>query len=84
VFPDSDNVPDHPIPSVFMNRDLAYHQDEPPVFFGHYWLPPNAAKVPLAQNVACLDYSVAKGGDLTAYRWDGEQVLSAEKFVGVR
>ena len=84
VFPDSETVPDHPIPSVLINRDLAYHQDEPPVFFGHYWLPPNAAKVPLAQNVACLDYSVAKGGDLTAYRWDGEQVLSAEKFVGVK
>jgi hypothetical protein len=54
------------------------------VVFGHYWLPPDAAKVPLAQNVACLDYSVAKGGDLTAYRWDGEQVLSAEKFVGAQ
>jgi hypothetical protein len=84
VFPDSETVPDHPIPTAFTNRDLAYRSDEPPVFFGHYWLPPESAKMPLAPNVACLDYSVAKGGDLTAYRWDGERVLNAEKFVGMR
>jgi hypothetical protein len=29
--------------------------------------------VPLAPNIACLDYSVAQlGGKLVAYRWDGE------------
>ena len=38
----------------------------------------------LARNIACLDYSVAKpGGRLTAYRWDGEQVLTKERFVWV-
>jgi hypothetical protein len=39
----------------------------------------------LAANVACLDYSVASksGGKLVAYRWDGEQELSNEKFVFV-
>ncbi|MEO9595212.1 hypothetical protein [Rhodopirellula bahusiensis] len=36
--------------------------------------------LPLAANVACTDYSVAKGGKLVAYQWDGEQVLSAKKF----
>ena len=84
VFPDSETVPDYPIPTAFTTRAVAYKSDEPPVFFGHYWLSPDAAKVPLAPNVACLDYSVAKGGDLTAYRWDRERVLNAEKFVGVR
>jgi hypothetical protein len=40
--------------------------------------------VPLAPNIACLDYSVAKpGGRLVAYRWDGEQTLSREKFIWV-
>ena len=38
----------------------------------------------LAPNIACLDYSVAKpGGKLVAYRWDGEQTLSGEKFEWV-
>jgi hypothetical protein len=31
--------------------------------------------------VACLDYSVAKGGFLCAYRWNGEQKLRNENFV---
>ena len=43
-----------------------------------YWL--TGTPTPLAANVACTDYSVAKGGKLVAYRWDGEQVLSADKF----
>jgi hypothetical protein len=31
-----------------------------------------------------VDYSVAEsGGRLTAYRWDGEQVLEKERFVWV-
>ena len=51
-----------------------------PVFVGHYWL---SAKRPaiLAENVACLDFSVAKGGFLCAYRWNGEQKLRNESFV---
>ena len=32
---------------------------------------------------ACVDWSVAKGGFLCAYRWDGEQTLDAGKFVWV-
>jgi len=40
--------------------------------------------VPLAPNIACLDYSVAKpGGKLVAYRWDDEQTLSRDKFIWV-
>lgn len=54
-----------------------------PVFVGHYWLSAPRPSV-LAGNVACLDYSVAKGGWLCAYRWDGEQQLSNEKFVWVK
>lgn len=54
-----------------------------PVFVGHYWLSAERPEV-LAPNVACLDYSVAKGGSLCAYRWNGEQQLSNENFVSVR
>jgi hypothetical protein len=51
----------------------------PPVFFGHYWF--DGRPDVLADNIACLDYSVAKGGPLVAYRWEGEASLSSEQFV---
>lgn len=56
-----------------------YGQSEKPVFFGHYWFRgiPQLVK----QNVCCVDYSVADGGLLVAYRHDGEQLLHQEKFV---
>ncbi|PKL77105.1 MAG: hypothetical protein CVV27_06855 [Candidatus Melainabacteria bacterium HGW-Melainabacteria-1] len=56
-----------------------YPSDAPPVFCGHYWL----SGMPRLQapNVCCLDYSIAKGGRLMAYRWDGEQVLDPAKLT---
>jgi hypothetical protein len=59
-----------------------YPADAKPVFVGHYWLSAERPEL-LAGNVACLDYSVAKGGFLCAYRWDGEQTLCNENFVWV-
>jgi hypothetical protein len=57
-----------------------YAHDAPPVFIGHYWQRASKPTV-LAHNVACLDYSVAKGGFLCAYRWNGETELSDDAFV---
>jgi hypothetical protein len=54
-----------------------------PVFFGHYWLSDQQPQA-LAHNVACLDYSVAKGGFLCAYRWHGEEKLNNDHFVRVK
>ena len=59
-----------------------YPVDAKPVFVGHYWLSAQRPEL-LAENVACLDYSVAKCGFLCAYRWNGEQKLSKENFVWV-
>jgi len=58
-----------------------YKKNNPPVFFGHYWLKgePNIIK----SNVCCLDYSVAKNGILVAYRFNGEQKLTNQNFVYV-
>ena len=56
-----------------------YLEDEIPVFVGHYWL--DGAIKPLSKNIACVDYSVAMGGKLAAYRWDGELEIDALKFV---
>ena len=73
------------IPEDHIGADhlIQYSHDDPPVFLGHYWL--DTEPELLAPNVACLDYSVGarSGGKLVAYRWDGEQVLSPEKFVYV-
>lgn len=55
-----------------------YKPNEKPVFFGHYWL---TGKPELQKpNVCCLDYSVGKGGELVAYRWDGTQELNENNF----
>jgi hypothetical protein len=73
---------DEPLAAEVIERAAPYPDDAKPVFIGHYWLPPVRPNV-LAGNVACLDYSVAKGGFLCAYRWHGEQKLNNENFVWV-
>lgn len=59
-----------------------YAKDERPVFVGHYWLR-NYPPEPLTDNIACLDYSIAKDGWLCAYRFDGETPLTADRIVSV-
>ena len=59
---------------------VPYPEDARPVFVGHSRLSGPRPKL-LRHTVACLDWSVAKGGFLCAYRWDGEQVLDEERFV---
>lgn len=72
-----DKVPETPLPL----ESLVIDPDDRPVFFGHYWLPGTPQL--LSAKRACLDFSVAAGGALTAYRWDGEPVLTADKLVWV-
>ncbi|GAB2780204.1 hypothetical protein HNQ93_001384 [Hymenobacter luteus] len=59
--------------------DVWHYQDAVPVFFGHYWM--RGTPQLLSPYAVCLDYSVAKGGELVAYRWHGEQKLSAQNLV---
>ena len=59
-----------------------YRESERPAFFGHYWLDGNVQL--FRSNICCVDYSIAsrfRHGKLVAYRFDGEQKLSNEKFV---
>lgn len=54
-----------------------------PVLYGHYWRNPAhglAVDGPLS---ACLDWSVAKGGLLAAYRWSGEAELVNKNLAAV-
>lgn len=70
------HIPDDPIQGDHL---VDYGHNEKPVFLGHYWMEGEPA--PLADNIACLDYSVAKeGGKLVAYRWDGERKIDSTKY----
>lgn len=72
--------PDISIPREFDELLTPPNDDNLATFIGHYWLPPGKPAT-LTPTVACLDYSVASGGPLVAYRWDGERELRLDKFV---
>jgi len=76
---EQDKLPDNDLPAETHHR---FAPDGKPTFFGHYWfskMPP----APTSPTTACVDYSVARGGTLVAYRWDGEQKLSRDKYCFV-
>ena len=74
----SDSIPDLPIEQLNL-REKGY--TGVPVFFGHYWF--SGQPEPVANNIACVDYSAGKSGDtpLVAYRWEGEAVLTKAGFM---
>ena len=69
------------MPDIPLHKTPQIAPSDRPTFFGHYWLEPEEDKSPVAPNFACLDYSVAAGGPLVAYRFDGEHNLSSDKYV---
>jgi hypothetical protein len=78
---DLEQLPDAPVDLELLPNTDYYKADECPVFFGHYWLSGEPSL--LRPNICCLDFSVAKGGVLAAYRFDGEQQLDVRKLVWV-
>jgi Calcineurin-like phosphoesterase len=70
-------IPDAPLPGAWKGNPYS----GPPVVFGHYWFTGKPAVI--SSKFACLDYSVAKGGPLVAYRWDGEAELADAKLAWV-
>jgi hypothetical protein len=91
--PDSHSLASYALPSVVdvtlstlsvpsVARPAVYAADLPPVFFGHYWLF-DPVPTPLGSNIACMDYGVARNGQLAAYRFHNETTLRAEHFVTV-
>jgi hypothetical protein len=75
---DCDDALEQPV----IDAAVPYPLNAKPVFVGHYWMSGGQPQL-LARNVACVDYSVAKGGFLCAYRWHGEQQLSNHNFFWV-
>jgi hypothetical protein len=75
------------IPEEKINTDhlIEYDINQKPLFIGHYWL--KGEVKPLAPNIACLDYSVAKpscDAKLVAYTLKGEKTISQEHFISVQ
>jgi hypothetical protein len=69
------DLPQDNVPTEYL------YTERVPLLFGHYWM--KGEPEMLQPFASCLDYSVAKGGYLTAYRWSGETTLSPNNFVWV-
>ena len=76
-----DSLPDTPIDIKEVASPDFYRHTDKPVFFGHYWLKGNPSLY--RENIACLDYSVAKSGKLVAYRLNDEKSLANSNLVYV-
>lgn len=74
-----EGVAHQPIQPEHRSEMVTYGPEEKLLFVGHYWLKGHPA--PIADNIACLDYSAVKFGRLVAYRLDHEKQLDPEKFV---
>lgn len=74
-------LPEKPIDLNSLESHDFYREHDKKVFFGHYWLKgePSFYK----DNICCLDYSVAKGGKLVAYRLNGEAILESKNLTYV-
>ena len=70
-------IPDVPLPAEWKGHPYS----GPPVLFGHYWF--TGKPEVISPKFACLDYSIASGDPLVAYRWDGESELTDEKMSWV-
>lgn len=69
-------------------QHLIYSVENPPVFFGHYWLKDKTEA--FTENICCLDYSIADHEELdaekrrlAAYKWEGEGKLNESHLVFV-
>jgi len=60
-------------------KTMYFYSDSKMVFFGHYWLKGDLEIVNPA--AICLDYSVAKGGKLVAYRFETNNEVGLNNFA---
>jgi hypothetical protein len=81
VFPPDSRLPDTRFTTS--SQWEPYGPTEPPIIFGHYWLPQDWPPAPIMANVICVDYSAGKGGPLVAYSFDPERAREGEFTSGV-
>ncbi len=75
--PSLEDLPDAELPQTVISQ--TYPPDDPPVFFGHFWL----RNTPLLQapNALCLYYSAGKDGPLVSFELsDSAEPLSLENI----
>jgi hypothetical protein len=71
AFPPNPGLPNKPFTEP--GQWEPYELTEPPVVFGHYWLPKDWQPAPIMPNVICVDYSAGNDGPLVAYSFDPER-----------
>jgi hypothetical protein len=74
------HVKNDSFPIEILNTIEPYLPGEIPVFFGHYWMNPTEFGL-LSENTCCLDFSVAKGGNVGAYIFNGEKRLTTNHLL---
>ena len=72
------SMSNHNLPNTKIKDFNSSYRDKELVFFGHYWMTGTPKKT--SEQTACLDYSVAKDGELVAYRFEGEKEILDENF----
>lgn len=76
-----ENLPEQQLELSELKSLDFYRDNDKKVFFGHYWLKGEPSLY--RKNICCLDYSVAKGGKLVAYRLNGETILDSKNLTYV-
>jgi hypothetical protein len=76
-----ENLPEQAIQFSELKTNDYYKSQDKIVFFGHYWLRGEPSLY--TNNVCCLDYSIAKGGKLVAYRFNEETKLDNNCLIYV-
>jgi hypothetical protein len=76
-----ESLPEKPIDVSELKSNDYYQSNDKKIFFGHYWL--KGEPYLYRENICCLDYSVAKGGNLVAYRLNGESKLDKSCLIYV-
>lgn len=74
-------LPNYTIPSEVMPQINIYDPSEPTVFCGHYCRSEGAQI--LSRNVVCVDSCISHSGILSAYRYNPDELLSADHIVTV-
>jgi hypothetical protein len=72
-------LPAYTIPKEIIPQVVTYSDEQPPVFFGHYCL--DKQDLIVKSNLCCVDRCVVRSQTLTAYRWNGEKMLTHENLV---
>lgn len=73
-------MPNEEVPKKILPKGMAYPEEAPPLFLGHYCIPEDTPFLH-APNVCCVDFCVVKMGSIVAYRYNGETKLDNANFV---